>query len=297
MLGGHSEGTRDVRKLQPILISLGLVLASGAADAQVLSGPESLEYDAERTRYLVSNRAAGEILARATDGTLSLFTTDPSAPAGMEIVGNAVYVADQGRIRGYRLDDATPIVNHLIPGAVFLNGLASHPDGSRLYASDFNSSNQRLLQIDIGDPANVTHQVLLATTPFTPNGLAYDAANNRLLVVAWGANARIAAYDFASQQLVTLTNTSLGNIDGVAIDCDGSVYVSSWSAQAVRRFDAPLQLNSPPLNFVAGLSNPADITYTRALGEIAVPNAGNSTLSFHPTSCQGVLFREQFEPR
>lgn len=274
-----------------------LMLVAGGASAQTLSGPESLEYDADRDRYLVSNRSAGEILARAANGTLSLFTADPVAPAGMEIVGDVVYVADQGRIRGYRLDDATPVINHQIPGASFLNGLATHPDGSWLYAGDFSNANQRLLEINIADPQNVSHQVLLATTPFTPNGLAYDAFNNRLLMVSWGSNARIAAYDFATQQLVTLTNTTLGNIDGVAIDCDGSVYVSSWSVQAVRRFDAPLRIDSPPLSFAGGLGNPADITYNRVLGEIAVPNAGNNTLSFHPTGCQGVMFREQFEPR
>jgi DNA-binding beta-propeller fold protein YncE len=280
-----------------LFFAAGLILAVGGASAQTLSGPESLEYDAERDRYLVSNRSAGEILARATSGTLSLFTAEPTAPAGMEIVGNVVYVADQSRIRGYRLDDATPVINYQIPGASFLNGLASHPDGTRLYASDFSNANQRLLEISIADPQNVSHQVLLATTPFTPNGLAYDASNNRLLVVAWGNNARIAAFDFATLQLATVTNTTLGNIDGVAIDCDGSVYVSSWSVQAVRRFDAPLRIDSPPLNFAGGLSNPADITYNPVFGEIAVPNAGNSTLSFHPTVCQGVMFREQFEQR
>lgn len=284
-------------RFRAVFICSCLALVAGTASAQTLSGPESLEYDAERDRYLVSNRSAGEILARAANGILSVFTVDPNSPAGMEIVGNVVYVADQGRIRGYRLDDATPVVNYQIPGASFLNGLASHPDGTRLYASDFSNANQRLLEINITDPQNVSHQVLLATTPFTPNGLAFDAFNNRLLVVSWGSNARIAGFDFATQQLVTLTNTTLGNMDGVAIDCDGSVYVSSWSVQAVRRFDAPLRIDSPPLDFAGGLGNPADITYNRVLGEIAVPNAGISTLGFFPTVCQGVMFREQFEPR
>lgn len=279
-----------------LVLGVALTLAPGLGRAQALNGPESLEYDATEARYLISNRAGGEILARAEDGTLSVFSADPVSPAGMEIAGDVVYVADQGRIRGYRLGDAGPVISYQIPGAVFLNGLASHPDGSTLYASDFANANQRLLAIDIRDPLNVTHQTLLATTPFTPNGLAYDAANGRLLVVAWGSNARIAGYSFATQQLTTLTNTTLGNLDGVVIDCDGAVYVSSWSVQGVRRFEPPLELASTPSTFLSGLGNPADITYSRVLGEIAVPNAGNSTLSFQATGCQGVLFRDSLEP-
>lgn len=43
------------------------------------------------------------------------------------------------------------------------------------------------------------------------------------------------------------------------------------------------------------MSNPADIAYAAPLGEIAVPNAGNSTLSFVPTSCANFLFGNGFE--
>lgn len=47
--------------------------------------------------------------------------------------------------------------------------------------------------------------------------------------------------------------------------------------------------------FAASQSNPADIAYTPGAGEIAVPNAGDSTLSFLATSCLGVLFRDGLE--
>lgn len=91
--------------------------------------------------------------------------------------------------------------------------------------------------------------------------------------------------------------TSFSNFDGVVQDCDGAVYVSSWGAAAILRSPAPLSTQSLFTSFAGGQSNPADIAYSAGIGEIAVPNAGNSTLSFLPTSCAGVLYRDGLESR
>jgi hypothetical protein len=265
---------------------------AGEIDAQTLSGPESLEYDASGQRYLISNRSAGQILARSSSGTLSVFTDDPVAPAGMEIVGANVFVADQGRIRGYRLSDGVNVLNYLISGATFLNGMGSDPDNLKLWVGDF--SQRRLFEVDISNLANVSHTTLVSDTVFTPNGVLFDRANARLLVVTWGGNAMILQYPFAGGGLTTLVSTSLGNFDGIVADCSGRIYVSAWSSQSVHIFNPPLSAASTPSLLVSGLSNPADISYNTVSGEIAVPNAGNSTVSFHPTACS-FLFRSGFE--
>ncbi|MCU0753544.1 MAG: SMP-30/gluconolactonase/LRE family protein [Xanthomonadales bacterium] len=262
--------------------------------AQTLSGPESLEYDAAGERYLISNRSAGQILARAANGSLSVFTDDPGSPAGMEIVGEHVFVADGGRIRGYRLSDAVRVVDYAIAGATFLNGLSS--DGNtRLWASDF--TGQRLHQIDIGNLAAVSHTTPISATGFTPNGLWWDRLQQRLLIVSWGANARVYTWQPGQTAASLLVQTTQGNFDGVVVDCDGAVYVSSWGAAAILRASPPFTAQSTFSVFAAGQSNPADIAYTPGLGEIAVPNAGNSTLAFLPTACAGVLYRDGLEAR
>ncbi len=281
------------------LISCLLFVATGpllslSTAAQTLSGPESLEYDASADRYLISNRSAGQILARSAAGALSLFTDDPTSPAGMEIVGGIVLVADGSFVRGYRLSDAVRVVNYQISGASFLNGLASD-GGSRLWTSDF--SGLRLHQLDLSNLASITHSTPISATGFTPNGLWWDAGNQRLLMVSWGLNARVFSWQPTQTAASLIVQTSFSNFDGVVQDCDGAVYVSSWGAAAILRSPAPLTTQSLFTNFAASQSNPADIAYSAGIGEIAVPNAGNNTLSFLPTSCAGVLYRDGLENR
>lgn len=274
----------------------GLLFALSVAPvaAQSLSGPESLEYDAAGARYLISNRSAGQILARGANGSLSVFTDDPGSPAGMEIVGGHVFVADGARIRGYRLGDAVRVVDYAIPSATFLNGLAS--DGStRLWASDF--TNRRLHQIDISDFTTVSHTTPIGATGFTPNGLWWDRGRERLLMVSWGANAGVYTWQPGQTAASLLVQTTQSNFDGVVVDCDGAVYVSSWGAAAILRTPPPLSAQSVFGVFAGGQSNPADIAYTPGVGEIAVPNAGNNSLAFLPTACAGVLYRDGMEQR
>lgn len=271
-----------------------LLLHSTSGTAQTLSGPESLDYDAANNRHLISNRSAGQILARASNGSLSVFTNDPASPAGLEIVGELVYVADGARIRGYRLSDAMRIVDLGVTGAGFLNGLTSN-GSDRLWVTDF--SGQRLHEINIADTGNVSFSTPLPATGFQPNGLWFDALQQRLLMVSWGAGARVFSWRPGDTAATLLTTTTQSSFDGVVVDCDGTTYVSSWGAQALLSSPPPLTAASVFSVFAPGLSSPADIGYAPTLGEIAVPNAGNSSLSFVPTACAGVLFRDRFEPR
>jgi|CXWL01.1.fsa_nt_gi sugar lactone lactonase YvrE len=274
------------------LVCLGLVPALPAA-AQSLSAPESLDYDAAGGRYLISNRGAGQILARSSAGVLSVFTDDPSTPNGLEIVGDTVYVADGTFVRGYRLSDAVRVVNYQISGATFLNGLAS--DGAtRLWVTDF--SGLRLHEVDLSQLPTVSHTTPLNPIGFTPNGVWWDRRQQRLLIVSWGSNARVFGWQPGQPSATLIVQTSFSNFDGVVQDCDGAVYVSSWGAAAILRSPAPLTAQSVFTSFAGAQSSPADIAYTPGLGEIAVPNAGNSTLSFVPTACAGVLFRDGLEP-
>lgn len=273
------------------LIGLGLSSAPNAT-AQTLSGPESLDYDAAGNRYLISNRSAGQILARSSTGVLTVFTDDPAAPAGLEIVGSHVFVADGARIRGYRLADAVRDVDYAIAGASFLNGLAS--DGAnRLWTSDF--SGQRLHEVNIANLGAVSHTTPIAATGFQPNGLWWDSAQQRLLIVSWGSNARIFSWQPGQTAATLIVQSTFSNFDGVVQDCTGATYVSSWGAAAILRTPAPLTTSSVLTSFAPGMSNPADIAYAAPLGEIAVPNAGNSTLSFVPTACASSLFGNGFE--
>jgi sugar lactone lactonase YvrE len=272
-----------------------LLLMPVVLSAQSLSGPESIEFDAARNRYLISNRSAGEILARSSAGILSVFTADPISPAGLDIVGNTLFVADGSRVRGYDLDTAQIVMTQTIAGASFLNGLGSN-GFNRLWTTDF--TNNRLHEIDISNLATPVLNTLIQTTPNKPNGVLWDSRNNRLLVLSWGTNAAIYAYRFSDANYAPLINTNFSNFDGLAFDCDGNLYFSSWSpASAIKFVNYPITSASTVSDFsIAGLANPADITYNKIANEIAVPNSGNSTLSFQAVgACAGVMFRDRFE--
>ncbi len=276
-----------------IVLCAGLSIVASAF-GQTLSGPESLQYDDANARYLISNRSASNILARAANGTLSVFTEDPTSPAGMEIMQGLVYVADGASIRGYRLSDAGLVVNYLISDAGFLNGLASNGNGL-LWASDF--TNRRLYAIDVSNPNAPSHSTLITNTVFQPNGVLFDMALNRLLIVSWGANARIAEYRFADQQLNTVLTTTAGNFDGIVLGCDQALYVSSWSPSGIlKRVALPLSAGSAVTDVLTGLSNPADISFSSTRSEVAIPNAGSNSISFYAPNCQSpTIFVNGFE--
>ena len=77
-----------------------LSLGTLTINAQSYNGPESIEYDTANDRWMVANSGNGEIIARANDGTLTVFASGmTTGPYGMEIVGNAIYACDGGRIK------------------------------------------------------------------------------------------------------------------------------------------------------------------------------------------------------
>jgi sugar lactone lactonase YvrE len=278
------------------LIAL-LVCTVGAANAQTYNGPESVEYHARLDRYLVSN-TGGEILARDADGALSVFTADTSSPYGIELLAGTLFVLDNGHLKGYDIDDAAPVLDLAIPDASFLNGITS--DGvHNLYVSDFSA--KKIHRIDVADLAQPVFGTPVSTGSATPNGLVFDRANQRVLIATWGGSAKILSLDVADgATAVALINTSLRNIDGIALDCAGAIVAAAWSDCGVSggclaRFEPPFALDMPFTLIADGLSNPADIDYNRNSGDIGVPESGAHTVSLHASGCEAALFTDDFE--
>jgi sugar lactone lactonase YvrE len=281
--------------MKTILTGLLLACAVSSSQAQVLSSPESAEFHPRSGRVLVSNTNGGNVLWRAPDGTLSVFTDAPSAPYGIEFLRGVVYVLDSGFLRGYDVDTAAPVLNLAITNATFLNGITS--DGvSTLYITDFSA--KRLLKVDVSDLANPVQTPLQTLTP-TPNGVVYDKANNRLLIATWGTG-RVLSYDIAANTApTTLINvTGYSNIDGIALDCNGFIHIAAWTCAGgggcLRRFEPPFSLTSTPIVEGPSLSNPADIDFGTRSGEIVIPEVSANRVSF-VQACAATLFADDFE--
>lgn len=249
-----------------------LLLLPTLALAQSYSGPESVEGDTLTGNYYVGNTGSKQILRRLPNGNLETFATGISnGPYGLELVDGVLYACNGGEIRGFSVADGAPVFS-VQTGASFLNGI-THDDAGFLYATDF--SGKKIYKIDI---AAQTSEVLVAQTNSTPNGIIFDAVNNRLVFVCWGGSAKIVAVSLPDGALTTLVTTSLSNIDGVALDGAGNCYVASWGANAVHRFE-PTFTETPEL-VMSGLNKPADIYYNLQTDTLAVPNSGNNTVSF-----------------
>ena len=255
-----------------LLSFIALILFGLQVSAQAYDGSESVEFDAANNRYLVSNTGSGEILARAANGTLSVFKSgiNPS-PYGLEILGNTVYACCGGTIKGFDLTTGNQVFNINL-GAQFLNGITS--DGvSSLFATDF--SGKKLFRIR---PAANAFNTMAQNLVQSPNGIVYDQANNRLVFVNWGTNAPIKQFSFADSTVSTITTTTLGNCDGLAWNGLDTWYISAWTGQKIVKFDR--NFANAPVNVQTGMSSPADIYYNQLSDTLAVPNSGNNTVVF-----------------
>lgn len=233
------------------------------------SGPESVEYDPVFDRYLVSNTGSSSIVQRDLQGNVTPFLANlPDAPYGLEVKGDTLFACIGSGVKGYLLANGQQVFD-LDLGATFPNGITT--DGQYLYVTDFGAG--QVIRVDV---AAGTFSPWV-TTGGQPNGIVYDTFQDRLLVVFWGGNAAIRAYDRATANLEATLNTGFTNIDGVAVDCLGLVYVCSWSPDQVTLIDQNLASVTGP--WVTGLNNPADMDFDEVHGRLCIPNSGNNIVT------------------
>jgi len=259
-----------------------LLLPTVSFSQNLLSNPESVVFDSTQNRYLVSNWGDGTIVQIDKNGEQSYFNTDLQGDhnlAGLHIVDGFLYAAvAQGPNKGVvRFDLATQamISNLGVLELEFANGLTSDTSGI-LYITDF--SDNKIFQARLSDDSS---SVLVNSGLSTPNGILFDAPNNRLLVIcATGPGAPILSVSLPDGDLQELVQTHVGG-DGLTQDNEGNTYISSWATDRTYRYDINF---NPPVVFSEGHNNPADIFYNRLHGLLAIPNFdGNSVdLVFDP---------------
>ena len=248
------------------------LLAASQLFSQTYSGPESAEYDYVNRRWLIGNTTSRQILSRDSLGVLSVLVNNTgSGPYGIEIVGDTVYCCSGGSIKGYSLANGLSVFT-LSVGGTFLNGLTYDKAGN-LITTDF--STKKIFKVNI---AAQTFTTIATALPQSPNGIVFDEYNNRCVFVNWGSNAPIRAIDLSTNVVSTLLATSLSNCDGITRDGAGRYYISNWGLQSVVRYDSSFL--APPTTVATSLSNPADIFYNVVDDTLAIPNAGNNTVTF-----------------
>lgn len=263
-----------------LLYSIVFIVLPFLAFSQSYSNPESVAFDASNNRYLISNSNNGQIISRAANGTLSVFKSGISPnPYGIEVVGNVVYACCGGVVKGYSLSDASLVFN-VNTGATFLNGIASDGNGN-LFVTDF-----QLKKIHRVNIASQTSNVMASGLVQSPNGMIYEAANNRLVFVNWGTNAPIKTMSLGDSTVSVIASTSYSNCDGIAKDNQGNYYVSSWGSSGIIKFANDF---SSPEIVLSGLTQPADIFFNSLTDTLAIPVTGANTVVFLGIEAQAVV--------
>jgi len=254
------------------LFTFAFSIVASTVFSQSYSGPESVDYDSDGQRYLVSNSSQGQILSYdAINDELDIFASGVgSGPHGLEVVGEELFACSGSRLKAYNLITEEQTVNVNL-GASFANGITHK--GNDVFVTDFSGKDIYRYNTVSGN-----FNMYIENLPKKPNGIFYDDIQDRLLVVCWGNNAPIYEIDMADSSYTIVANTSLGNCDGIAMDNNGDFYVSAWSNNAISKFNSDFSGNSTVV--VPNMSSPADIYYNRATDTLAIPNSGNNTVVF-----------------
>jgi hypothetical protein len=250
-----------------------------AASVGGFSTPESVKWDSAQDVYFVSN-INGAPNAKDGNGFISkvgpagmvmdsAFITGLNAPKGMAVVGDTLWVADIDAVRGFNARSGAPVATVAVPGAIFLNDIAAAPDGS-LYVTDtaikFAASGVEHPGADqifrIGPDRKVN--VAAKGDAFSrPNGITWDAANGRFIVVPFGGPSLFAWKP--GDAAPTVIATGPGQFDGVEI-VRGAIWASSWADSSVYRY-----VNGQGTNLIKGVPSPADIGYDARRNRLLIP--------------------------
>jgi len=249
-------------------------LTASLSQAQSLTAIEGVEYDPTNQIFLVGN--GNNVVRMHSDAVPQGTLGAAKSNYGMEVMNGVLFSIVGTAIRGYDVTTGAQVMTHTLSGASFLNGMASNGT-DKLWVSDFSA--KKIYELNVADLAAPTSSIVVANTTSTPNGLTYDAANNRLVMVSWGANASIKAIDLATYTLSVITTTNLGNCDGVDHDSYGNYYVSSWSPNAITKFSNDFTTTST-VTVTGGVSSAADICYAEEIDTLAIPCTGNNVVKF-----------------
>jgi len=254
-----------------LLATLLLIVPRGPGVVAQYNSPESVTYDAAGQRHIISNAGSGQLLQRSLTGTVAAFASGLTQPKGLVIAGGVVYVADVTTVRGYALSNAANVFTVAIPGSSFLNDIEAA--GGDLYISDTQTNS--IYKINIATQAVST---FVSSGIQSPNGLLYDAANNRLLLVSFRANSPVQAIAMPSAAVTTVANTSLSNLDGITTDGQGNYFLSNWGSNQIHYFNSTF--TNTPAVVAGGFNGPADIYYNQATDTLAIPAMNASQVAF-----------------
>jgi DNA-binding beta-propeller fold protein YncE len=256
--------------------------------------PESVLHDQVADRYLVTN-VNGPSLAKDGNGFVSRLAPDGSlealrwidgadsnvtlhAPKGMAIRGDTLLIADIDAVRLFDRVTGAPVGSWRVRGSTSLNDIALAPNGA-VYVTDTGlrarlepSGTDAVYRFDaLGTPEPLVSGTALGG----PNGIVVD--RGRIVVVTYRTG-RVILIDAETGQISGLPAPERGQLDGIAVDADGSYLISSWEGRAVYRMAG----GGLYVTAVTNVESPADIGIDRKRKRLLIPLFAANRLLIQP---------------
>lgn len=247
------------------------------ATREGFSGPEAVRYDPDQDVYFVGN-FNGSGSALDNNGFISRMSPEGEiaalrfiaggangvtlhAPRGMTIVGDTLWVADVDAVRGFdrRTGAALASIDFSKADVGFLNDVAPGPDGG-LYVTD--TGRNLIYRIAGGTFTTALENRRLGS----PNGITWDAAGRRFIIVPYGGGHDIFSWQQGGTGMEKIGTSGGGKFDGVEVLSGGRILVASQSDSSLHLF---VNGRGAPIIRTAGA--PADIAVDTKRNRVAVP--------------------------
>ena len=247
------------------------------------SAPESVLHDPRADVYLVAN-VQGSPVERDQNGFISKVSPDGtmlephfivggqghglSAPKGMVLSGELLFVADIDRVFAFHRDTGELRSETVIPGATFLNGVTLGSEGE-IYVTDsglsmgddgFVASGSDAVYVLRGQGPEV---VVKDPSLGRPNGILFSEEGLWVVTFGTGELYRI-DHEREVRDRRTLPD---GTLDGIVQLRDGRLAISSWEGESVLVGEARGEFTRA----ITDVTSPAAIGYDETRGRVIVP--------------------------
>ncbi|HEX7979105.1 MAG TPA: hypothetical protein VF461_10910 [Gemmatimonadaceae bacterium] len=239
--------------------------------------PEAVRYDPAQDVYFVGNWGTGSASATDNNGYISRMKPDGQietmkfiaggrdgvvlhAPRGMYIVGDTLWVADVDAVRGFDRKTGAKLasVDFSALDRGFLNDVAADATGT-IYVTD--TGRNKLYKVQ-GGPTLVVADSALGS----PNGITYDAANKRFIIVPFGGAHSLRAWVPGTTTLTDIATSTGAKWDGVEVLSGGRILASSQADSSIHIFDG-----ATGHAIIHTQGGPADIAVDTKRNRVAVP--------------------------
>lgn len=240
------------------------------------TGPEAVRYDPDQDVYFVTNWGTGDPAAKDNNGAISRLTPDGAverlrfiaggtggatlhSPRGMTIVGDTLWVVDADAVRAFNRRTGAPLAtaNFSAYKLGFLNDIAAGPDA--LYVTD--TGTDHIYRIAGGRVTVALQDSAIGN----PNGITWDGARSRFIVVPW-EDSVIKAWTPGSKTLSAIGKDGATKFDGVEILSGDRLLVSSQSDSSLHLFTGGVGRA-----IIRTGGAPADIAVDTRRNRVAVP--------------------------